>query len=281
MCPAGGWPRLRYYFANRHNWDDTHPPCDCGIPQRSVIGPLLFSTNWSSPMGSYHQFADDTQLFISTDTAVAVSALELLTNVRPRSVFGFCANGDAGHRHRRPAGSSFHTSSHLRSHGLTTVLWLTHMHVTEVSTACNYNVIRAFRHIQSLLSDELTHNVVWVALTTVTHFCTGPSIPLQQAAAHAEQPGEQARVFTRRIKGIKATPSVQLPLVNRRICYKFLLLTYTKSLVLWHRTTCLITYRVAQKIGTIKLAPFLYALTSSNINRFSQFFRCRESGENL
>jgi len=29
------------------------------------------------------------------------------------------------------------------------------------------------------------------------------------------------------------------------------------------------------KIGTIKLASFLYALTSSNINRFSKFFHCQ------
>jgi len=31
-------------------------------------------------------------------------------------------------------------------------------------------------------------------------------------------------------------------------------------------------YKVAQKIDSIKLTPFLYALTSSNINRFSKFF---------
>jgi len=31
----------------------------------------------------------------------------------------------------------------------------------------------------------------------------------------------------------------------------------------------------AQKIGTIKLASFLYVWTSSNINRFSKFFHCQ------
>jgi len=30
-----------------------------------------------------------------------------------------------------------------------------------------------------------------------------------------------------------------------------------------------------------KLAPFLYALTLPNINRFSQLFQLTESGENL
>jgi len=56
--------------------------CQCGVPQGSVLGPLLFTT-YVSPVGdlieghgvSYHQFADDTQLFIALNANDAMPAL--------------------------------------------------------------------------------------------------------------------------------------------------------------------------------------------------------------
>jgi len=75
--------------------------CDCGIPQGSVLGPLLF-TAYVSAVGelielygvSYlHQFADDTQLLISMDSTNATPAIDRLAHCSTAVRLWFLQNG--------------------------------------------------------------------------------------------------------------------------------------------------------------------------------------------
>jgi len=79
VCAASSWlwsylcGRKQFVRLGGHSSPVTQ--CDCGIPQGSVLGLLLF-TAYVSVVGeliesysmSYHQFADDTQLLVNMDS---------------------------------------------------------------------------------------------------------------------------------------------------------------------------------------------------------------------
>jgi Reverse transcriptase (RNA-dependent DNA polymerase) len=72
-------------YVKLHTFSSKQQPCKSGVPQGSVLGPLLF-TIYVSPVASLlshlgvnqHQYADDTQLFISITQSSALTNLHTL-----------------------------------------------------------------------------------------------------------------------------------------------------------------------------------------------------------
>ena len=75
-------------------------PCDCGVPQGSVLGPFFFSM-FISPVAtviashnvSFHQFADDTQLYIGLNPRIPEDSLSALNQCSTDVLSWFTNNG--------------------------------------------------------------------------------------------------------------------------------------------------------------------------------------------
>ena len=183
---------LKSYLTNRtsyvffQNCRSSVVGCNTGVTQGSVLGPLLFSI-FTSPVGqlisacniSYHQYADDTQLYTSVDPsssaditrlsscaeAVTKWHLEnclllnpsktevLVTGTRPQvSKFN---NATADSNAFQFAGTSVCRSNAIRVLGVTIDQHLTFdNHVANIVQACNYH-IRGLRHIRQLIDKDM------------------------------------------------------------------------------------------------------------------------------
>ena len=156
-------------------------PCTTGVPQGSVLGPLLYAM-YVSPIGdvvtghgmSYHLYADDLQVYtaIRTDQLTDLSTLEsctadvarwflenalLLNPTKTEAVlFGTRQRLRAvdGGRGVSAAGALVSFADSLKLLGVTLDSSLSlDRHVSDVVRSCNYH-IRALRHIRKRLTPE-------------------------------------------------------------------------------------------------------------------------------
>ena len=200
---ASSW--LRSYLTDRQQFvklgdhSSTATVCTCGVPQGSVLGPLLF-TAYVSPVGdlidsfgvSYHQFADDTQLFVAMNASDAAPTLDSVARCSSAVRLWFLRNGlqlnpdksevimvGTPHQLRSAAnitsvevaGSKLPVSDKLKSLGVTidSHLRFDH-HASNVARACNYHT-RALRHVRGLLTDETAQTVACSIVASRLDYC--------------------------------------------------------------------------------------------------------------
>ena len=186
---------LQSYLASRTqsvhigNHSSACTPCTSGVPQGSVLGPLLFSI-YTSPVANiarsfnihHQQYADDTQLYIALDPSDQSNCIARLSSCLQALHDWFCLNGMAlnpdksdavllGTRQRsrsyshlssvEVAGHSVLLSDDIKVLGVTLDSYLTmDKHISTVCKSAFYH-IRSLRHIRSVLTDEMAKSIAF------------------------------------------------------------------------------------------------------------------------
>jgi len=246
----------RYSFVQVGQSASDRQHCSAGVPQGSVLGPLLF-TAYTSPVGrvinthgiQYHSYADDTQLYIRLADPLSIRRLEGCTTdlqhwfARNKLML----NGDksdviiigTAQRHARApppthltvAGCDITAKEHLQLLGVTIDNRMSfNKHVTLIVRACNYHTW-ALRHIRPVLSYDVAQQIACSIVGSKLDYCnallhggTSGNIGKLQRVQN-----NLARVVCRRDRSADAAQLLQqlhwLP-VDRRVEFKVAKLCY-------------------------------------------------------
>jgi len=248
----------RQQFVKVGNHSSTATQCASGVPQGSVLGPLLF-TAYVLPVGelieshgvSYHPFADDMQLLVAMNVADAGPALEKLANCSTAVRLRFLRNDlqlnadkseiviigtapqlrSAANIREVKVGTRLQVAPKLKSLDVTIDSHLRFdCHTKEVARACNYHA-RALRHVCTVLTDDLAQTVACSIVGSRLDYCNAMLYGASAATLDVLQRAQNnlARVVCQREGRPNARPLLRslhwLP-VKRRVTYKIAALTF-------------------------------------------------------
>ena len=231
---------------------------DSGIPQGSVLGPILFSV-YISPIGAifsafgiqHQQYADDTQLYIALSAVHPVPAISTLESCLTSLHSWFCQNGlclnptksDAilfgtqQRLHHFPtlsdiniAGSTVSLSDKITTIGVTLDSTLTfNSHVSNICKT-SYFHLHALKHIRSVLTKDMATSIAVALIQSRLDYAN--SI-LYHTSSHniakLQRVQNMAARLVLRNKHISAAASLSqlhwLP-ISKRIDFKLATITY-------------------------------------------------------
>ena len=250
----------RKQFVTIRDSSSTPAPVNHGVPQGSVLGPLLF-TIYMLPLGqiirhhglSFHSYADDTQLYLSTKPSTQLppqslvnclhaikiwmssNFLKLNSNktelmvVAPKALLR-----KVGDLHLDVDGCSFSPSSEVRNLGVILDPTLSFQSHIRFITKSAFFHLKNISRLRQSLSDSVAETLIHAFVTSRLDYCNGvlSGVPSKALDRLQYVQNSAARVLTRTKPWQHITPTLihlhWLP-VKSRITYKILLLTY-KSL---------------------------------------------------
>ena len=282
--------RTQCVSVNSHLCDPS--PLLTGIPQGSVLGPLLFSL-YTSPVSfifenipvSFHLYADDTQLYISFSSSDSAYSLTLLSSTLDKVYLWFTSNRLSvnstkteylliGTPHQREKVSSssvfFHgqqltPSSQVRNLGVLFDPELSYQHHISKICSTSFYHMRQIRQIRSSLDTNTTIVLANAHVSSQLDYCNSLYYGLPSSSINRLQKVQNAlaRIVYPNIKrNCHITPTLRrlhwLP-ISKRITFKIAFLTFK-------------TLKVQQPSYLLNLlTPYIPTrnLRSSNLNLLS------------